>query len=189
MKDLKKSMEELMKQEFIPSEEIPSIDLYIDQIITLLDERLSRSKRTPGDKVITKTMINNYSKDGLLKRTKGKKYSKDHVLMMVLICGLKQGLAVQDIARILSGLESRLSNADGGYRHETVDQLYTAYVTAGDITAATLPDYIDNMVQLLGDAGSDDPMPAIMVLTAVSALCKRTAEGLIDECFPMDEKK
>ena len=82
MKDLNRIMEMTMNQAYIQKNEIPDIDLYVDQIITLLEGRLGQNKRNAADKVITKTMINNYSKDGLLKRIKGKKYYKEQFLKM-----------------------------------------------------------------------------------------------------------
>ena len=63
----------------LKSEDIPALDLYMDQIMTLFDIHLADNKRYDDDKLLTKTMINNYSKEGLLKPIKGKKYSKDHI--------------------------------------------------------------------------------------------------------------
>ena len=72
MKDLNITMQNIIQPEYIGQNEIPDIDLYVDQIITLLEGRLGQNRRGKDDKVITKTMVNNYSKDGLLKRIKGK---------------------------------------------------------------------------------------------------------------------
>ena len=189
MKDLNRIMEMTMNQAYIQKNEIPDIDLYVDQIITLLEGRLGQNKRNAADKVITKTMINNYSKDGLLKRIKGKKYSKEHILIILMICGLKQGLAVQDIARILIGVDERLSQPDGRYDSEVVDEIYLAWGETGNRVSATLPDYVNGLMKELSAAsGKDDPLPTLMVLTEISALCRRTAESIIDECFPEKQK-
>lgn len=56
----------LLKTEPIPPEDIPDIGLYMDQVTTLMDTRLAGSKRYPDDKILTKTMINNYTKNHLL---------------------------------------------------------------------------------------------------------------------------
>ncbi|MBQ8917908.1 MAG: DUF1836 domain-containing protein, partial [Oscillospiraceae bacterium] len=175
--------------EYIEQNEIPDIDLYVDQIITLLDGRLGQNKCGKDDKVITKTMVNNYSKDGLLKRIKGKKYSKEHIMMMLLICGMKRGMAVQDIARVFAGLEGNLSNEKGEYLPEAVSALYAGWGEVGTRVADTLPEFIGNMVNQMSFAGGkDDPLPAIMVLTEIAAQCSRTAEALIDESFPEKKK-
>ena len=64
---------------YIRPEEIPGIDLYMDQVTTFMDEHLKNTKRYPEDKVLTKTMINNYAKNNLLPPPVKKKYSKDHM--------------------------------------------------------------------------------------------------------------
>ena len=81
----------------LKSEDIPSLDLYMDQIMTLFDVNLADNKRHEDDKLLTKTMINNYSKEGLLKPIKGKKYSKNHILQMLLIYSLKNTISIQEI--------------------------------------------------------------------------------------------
>lgn len=187
MKDLGVTMQSTMQEVFLPAGDIPDIDLYVDQIITLLEGRLGGTRRTADEKIITKTMINNYSKDGLLKRIKGKKYSKQHVMMVLLICGLKRGMAVQDIARVLSGLDERLEGENGGYEPGLAGELYDLWGRVEANTTATLPGYV--LEQLDGLAGGkDDPLPAIMLLTEIAALCRRTAEALIDESFPEKQK-
>ena len=188
MKELKVTMQQTMAHEYIAAEEIPEIELYVDQIVTLLENNLGGLRRTEGEKLLTKTMVNNYSKDGLLKRIKGKKYSKEHVLMILLIVGLKRGLSVQDIGRLLSGEEDRLSSA-GGYAPEAVKELYSAYGKTGEAVSRTLPSYVEELLQTLGAGfGKDDPLPAILLLSEISALCSRTAQALIDESFPEKKK-
>ena len=70
----------LLKTEPIPPEDIPDIGLYMDQVTTLMDTRLAGSKRYPDDKILTKTMINNYTKNHLLPPSDKKKYSREHVI-------------------------------------------------------------------------------------------------------------
>ena len=50
----------------VKADEIPDIDLYMDQVTTFMDSHLKDMRRHPGDKVLTKTMINNYAKNNLL---------------------------------------------------------------------------------------------------------------------------
>lgn len=66
--------------EYIRAEDIPDIDLYMDQVTTFMESHLRTSTRNPqNDKILTKTMINNYAKNDLLPPPVRKKYSKDHV--------------------------------------------------------------------------------------------------------------
>ena len=80
---------EQSQHEKIQLNEIPEIDLYMDQVIQLFENKLSDSKRNEEDKVLTKTMINNYAKAKLLMSIKNKKYSKEHLILMSLIYELK----------------------------------------------------------------------------------------------------
>ena len=67
-------------------DDIPNIDLYMDQVTTLMEEHLRQSTRYPEqDKILTKTMINNYAKNDLLPPPIKKKYSKEHVLVLIFI--------------------------------------------------------------------------------------------------------
>lgn len=62
-KDLLNSiLSSLSRIDYIRPESIPNIDLYMDQITTFMDTQLAASKRHPDDKILTKTMINNYAK-------------------------------------------------------------------------------------------------------------------------------
>lgn len=57
----------------------------MDQVTTFMDEQLAASKRYESDKILTKTMINNYAKNNLLPSPDKKKYSKEHVLTLLYI--------------------------------------------------------------------------------------------------------
>ena len=90
MTDLLNSITENLKRiDYIKPEEIPNIDLYMDQVTTFMDEHLAGTKRRDEDKILTKTMINNYSKNNLLPPSVKKKYSKEHVLLLILFTTLK----------------------------------------------------------------------------------------------------
>ena len=78
--------------DYITPDEIPQIDLYMDQVTTFMDEHLRSSKRFEEDKILTKTMINNYTKNNLLPPPVKKKYSKEHLLMLTFIYYLNHRL-------------------------------------------------------------------------------------------------
>ena len=83
----------------IKLDEIPEIDLYMDQVIQLFESKLSEQKRKEDEKILTKTMINNYAKGKLLLPIKNKKYSKEHIILMSLIYNLKGALSINEIGR------------------------------------------------------------------------------------------
>lgn len=76
---------ELQRIDYVRPEDIPNIDLYMDQITTFMDSQLETSKRHADDKILTKTMINNYAKNNLLPPPEKKKYTKEHVLTLIFI--------------------------------------------------------------------------------------------------------
>lgn len=90
-------LDQIIEQGDIEISDIPNIDLYMDQVITIFENALGSSKRYPEDKLLTKTMINNYTKDKILMPAINKKYTSEHILQMALIYHLKQTLSIADI--------------------------------------------------------------------------------------------
>lgn len=107
-------MASLSRIDFINPKELPNIPLYMDQVTTFMDEQLSATKRYPEDKILTKTMINNYAKNRVLPAPDKKKYSKEHIVTMVFIYYFKNVLCINDIQSLLTPLiEKYFSNTDG----------------------------------------------------------------------------
>ncbi|MCI9532920.1 MAG: DUF1836 domain-containing protein [Lachnospiraceae bacterium] len=95
-------LESLSHIDYIKPEDFPNIDLYMDQVTTFMDSQLAVSKRHPEDKILTKTMINNYAKNNLLPPPVKKKYSKEHLLALIFIYYFKHILSIGDIQAILN---------------------------------------------------------------------------------------
>ena len=106
MKTNEECLEELLRHldglGHIKIEDIPQIDLYVDQVTTFMEKHLANLKRYPEDKVLTKTMINNYAKNNLLPSPIKKKYSQEHILLLIFIYYFKNLLNFNDIETILS---------------------------------------------------------------------------------------
>ena len=100
-------LESLSRIDYIKPGEIPNIDLYMDQVTTFMDEQLSSTKRYEEDKILTKTMINNYTKNNLLPPPVKKKYSREHVLILIFIYYFKNILSIRDIETILRPLTEK----------------------------------------------------------------------------------
>ena len=75
----------ISKLNIIDDADIPAIDLYMDQVTTFMDKHLKNNKRFDDDKILTKTMINNYAKNDLLPAPVKKRYSKQHVILLIFI--------------------------------------------------------------------------------------------------------
>ena len=104
---LESILESLSKMEYIKSSKIPDIDLYMDQVLTFMNGNLDNVKRYESDKVLTKTMINNYAKNHLLPAPEKKKYTKEHIMVLMFIYYFKNILSIGDIQSILNPLTDR----------------------------------------------------------------------------------
>lgn len=86
----------------IEPSDIPAIDLYMDQVTTFMDKNLASVRPVGEDKILTKTMINNYAKNHLLPPPIKKKYSRNHILMLIFIYYFKNVLSFNDIEQLFS---------------------------------------------------------------------------------------
>lgn len=103
VEDLLNSIKESLDRiEYIRAEDIPDIELYMDQVTTFMGAHLKNTTRNPeSDKILTKTMINNYAKNNLLPPPSKKKYTRDHVLLLIFIYYYKGILSISDIQNLL----------------------------------------------------------------------------------------
>lgn len=103
-KEARDWLEKMARLDYIRPEAIPDIELYMDQVTTFMETELAMTKRTPDDKIMTKTMINNYTKNKLLPPPDKKKYSKDHMYMLIFIYYYKSIMSISDIQKIMTPL-------------------------------------------------------------------------------------
>ncbi len=128
-------LESLSRIEHIKTDEIPNIDLYMDQVTTLMDSKLKATTRYPGeDKVLTKTMINNYAKNDLLPPPIKKKYSKEHVLLLIFIYYYKGILSINDIQTLLEPITAKYFGGEGDIKLQGIyEEVFS--MEAGEIEA------------------------------------------------------
>jgi hypothetical protein len=138
-------IDEATKFDDIKTSDIPYIDLYMDQVTTIFEEKLSDLKRYPDEKILTKTMINNYAKDKIIQPPIKKKYSHNHIILLNLIYNLKQSLAISDIKDLLSPLnELMASDKNSG----EIDKLYNTYLS---IKNKDLENCKKNFIEIFND--------------------------------------
>lgn len=112
--------DQLEQYDFVPWERLPEIDLYMDQVITYMDRQLGLFQDAPKNKLLTSSMINNYVKDKVLERPQQKKYSREHLAMLTMICMLKPVLAIPDVAILQRYL----------LEEDSKEAIYTAFCTS-----------------------------------------------------------
>ena len=113
----------LSRIHYIKPEEMPNIDLYMDQVTTFMEEVLRPTKRHAEDKILTKTMVNNYVKNDLLPPPEKKKYSKEHLLTLIFIYYFKTSLSIQDIQKLLNPITDRYWDTEGEISLEEIYKL------------------------------------------------------------------
>ena len=104
---LESILDSLNRIDYIKPADVPGIDLYMDQVTTFMDSQLQSSKRYEEDKILTKTMINNYAKNKLLPPPVKKKYSSEHLLLLLFIYYYKNLLSISDIEQLLKPITAR----------------------------------------------------------------------------------
>ena len=186
-------MESLSNIDYIRSEEIPNISLYMDQVTTFMDEQLASTKRYSEDKILTKTMINNYTKNHLLPPPVKKKYSREHVLILIFIYYFKSILSIRDIETVLKPLTEKYFSGGSsldlssiyeeicGIEKDRVEPLKETVKAAYEKSLSAFPD--------LPDGEDRDELKLFAFICSLSFdvyLKKAMIEKLIDE---LEDKK
>ena len=169
-KDLVNSiLESLSRIEHINLEDIPDIDLYMDQVTTLMDSKLKATTRYPGeDKILTKTMINNYAKTNLLPPPQKKKYSKDHILLLLFIFYFKGVLSIADTSSVLDIITTKYFNKDKGL---DLEKIYMEVFALEDRQIEVLREDILDKFKIASDTFQDAPEEDKEYLKTFSFIC------------------
>lgn len=120
-------LESLERIDHIKADDIPNIDLYMDQATTFMDKRLRKTTRDPKeDKILTKTMINNYTKNNLLPPPIKKKYSKEHIILLIFIYHFKGILSINDIQTLLKPITEQFFEGKSDFKLEDIyDEVFS----------------------------------------------------------------
>ena len=162
--ELSEIIDKVVNKSDLTTKDIPSLDLYMDQIMTLFDDHLQDNKRFVDDKLLTKTMINNYSKAGVIKPVKGKKYTKEQIIGMLLVYNLKNTITIQEIKQVLAPVYAN---------DESLENIYDQFIEIKKFKSYKLKD-IDNDNQRL---------ISIMALSSLSNQLTNIVQGIIDNYY------
>lgn len=174
---------------------IPDIDLYMDQITTFMDEHLASTKRYSDDKILTKTMINNYAKNNLLPPPEKKKYSKDHLLILTFIYYYKNILSINDIQTLLAPIKAMYFKQSKTPDLSTIyDSIFNAELSQTDVVFDNITDKLNIAKTLFPEACGDEKE----LLTFFSFICllsydiyvkKQLVEKMIDKMTQAPDEK
>ncbi|MCM3666862.1 DUF1836 domain-containing protein [Mesobacillus subterraneus] len=193
MNNLADLLAELGLENNIALKEIPGIDLYMDQVIQLFEKNFGSSTRNEDEKVLTKTMINNYAKGKLFFPIKNKKYSKEHLILISLIYQLKGGLSIQDIKQTLDGINKRAESAEF-----PLDQFYQSHLNLhqknleifNEDVLKTEQEVREEVKKL--DADDPEELETVLLIASlvnISNFYRRTAEKLVDQLADKNNEK
>lgn len=180
--EIKAQIDEWIKLDYIYPEDIPSIELYMDQITTFMDKQLHGNKRHEEDKILTKTMINNYSKNALLPPSDKKKYSKDHIILLIYIYYLKNFLSINDIQNLLQPMTDSYFQKSSG---TTMADIYTDLFSLEQQYGIKVRESIQEVYEIADKQfeASDDYLKTYAMITMLSYdiyAKKQLVEKLID---------
>ena len=193
---IKTLLENLKRIDYIKPEELPNIDLYMDQVTTFMDKHLESSKRYSEDKLLTKTMINNYTKNNLLPSPNKKKYSKDHMYLLIFIYYMKNILSINDIQSILTPVTEKFFGEEGEIGLEDIyKEIFSLGTEQSSAIAKDVIRKYQNSKDALADVADSENKQFLQLFSFISMLCfdvymkKQLIEKLIDDHFPKPDPK
>ena len=184
MQEMRELTQSAVSDADLRPEDIPSIDLYLDQITCLTSDKLQEGSPRFFDRVLTKTMVNNYSKSGLLSPLHGKKYSKEQFLQILLVYSMKNTLSIGEIKRILQTVY-HLEDYDEAFLEDTYRRFLETKQRIRDLS-------VDFMEYYLQKAGLDieneqDFLTLMLSLSCISSYTKNVTQALLEAHYPDQE--
>lgn len=189
--DIPSVIEEVFKRytdgSYIKAPMLPDLDLYVDQITTFLTRHLAKTIRFEDDKIMTKTMINNYTKNHLLPPPDKKKYSRDHILLMIFIYYFKNFLPISDIKTILGPLTDKYFHKDADLNLEAI---YTTLFSKEDTFVQEVLENVMKQFHMSADLFPDAPKADQASLREFTFICmlsldiylkKQLIEAILDK--------
>jgi len=179
-------VEEIIGTKDITLMEIPCVDLYMDQVTTFFDEKLGNLKRNEEDKILTKTMINNYTKGKVLMAAKNKKYTNEHMILLMLIYNLKQTISINDINTVF---DSIIDIKAQKVKNISLENLYNNFIEIKEVQNQSFVndiekdmEFIKGKIEEIGEVDGELIELILMILLLVNKanMQKRMAEKLID---------
>ena len=164
-------------------DDIPNIDLYMDQVTTYLNDKFANTKRHEDDKLMTKTMINNYVKSRLLPSPEKKKYTKDHMMVLIMIYFFKNIISINDVNKLITPLlDSYFHNEE--IPIENIINTFLTFAKQCNLTDTILTEY-NECREIFKDANVKDKeyletMGLITMLSYDTFVRKIVIEKLID---------
>ena len=179
-KELCERMRAAVEDADLSDTDIPAIDLYLDQILSLLADKNATSAPRYRERALTKTMINNYSKDGLISPITGKKYSRSHIVEMLLVYALKNTLSIDEIKRVLTGVREEC-----GFAGEDMIRAYHQFLSLKENNRARAGEVVKQMLSedALGVENDYEFFLSLLDILSLSAYLKEIGRELLESRY------
>ena len=181
MNRLNELVEKAFSRQALHTADLPGLDLYMDQVITLVENGYAANKRTAEEKLLTKTMVQNYSKAGLVRPIKGKKYTPGHIVQMLAIYSLKRTLTIGEIKQALDALYAQ----EGG--EQALPDCYERALSQKDALAGAIAGLLEQNGFSECQSRSD-AFTSLLTAAALSEAFACLAEGILDRYLPAEQK-
>jgi hypothetical protein len=146
-------------------DELPDLGLYMDQVTGYLNRYLGDLSQTEGEMLLTPSMINNYVKNGHIGRPVQKKYSRDQLAALYMLCSLKGNLSIPDAAALVTFL----------YEGQGMNGAYDGFVAEQKAVMEQVAATVEGL--------SDDPSDAEITALAHELIQRACAERLAAEAL------
>jgi len=164
-------------------EQLPDLDLYMDQVVNLIEMKLIPLFGTSGEKNATSTMINNYVKQRIIPAPQKKKYSKKHLAQLFVLFIMKKILSIPEITALISYMDQEPDFA------LAYDKFCDEIDTALQIAFAADS---DEKNQYLGNLRTAVDSDSVYRAMSLAFACKMHAQRILSAMMPAeapDEKK
>lgn len=184
----------ISKLNIIDEADIPAIDLYMDQVTTFMDKHLKNNKRFDDDKILTKTMINNYAKNDLLPAPVKKRYSKQHVILLIFIYYFKNILSINDIKTILGPISENYFDVNSPI---SLEEIYSTVKNLENQLTSDIKNDIQSKINLSEEAFADksdkdkDFLQLFSLIVSLSFdvyIKKQMIESIVDKLNTANER-
>ena len=186
---LQSILDSLDRIDYIRPDDIPDSELYRDQVTSWMDNRLKNAARNPEVyKILTKTMINNYAKNDLLPPPVRKKYSREHMLLLIFIYYFKGILSISDIQTVLKPITDRFFAGNEGLKLETIyNEVFSLEREEVEVMKQDVVRKYHKAQETFSDAAAEDQeflqtFSFICMLSFDVYVKKMLIEKLIDSC-------
>ncbi|HLR61297.1 MAG TPA: DUF1836 domain-containing protein [Lentibacillus sp.] len=186
MKSMEKLAESLRLNSNLSLDDIPDLNLYMDQVIQLFERQFADTKRNEDEKVLTKTMINNYAKGKLFFPVENKKYTKEHLILISMIYQMKGALSISDVKTTLDKMNEKVTDDDAF----DLQEFYECYLQMVENSAEKFKvdlqahyNELTKEIRKLEDRDEDylEQLLLIALFTNMSNYYRRAAEKMVDE--------